>query len=404
MAFSGSGSGTETDPYKITNWNELDEIKSELDAWYELQNDLDENTDGYDDNASDTANDGRGWIPIGSVEEPFSGTFDGAGYKIADIHIADDSVSSDTGPRGLFAVIDTDGHVFDLTIKDPDMSVENDNCGALAGENSGTIEGCKVKGDGTINNGIGYRYTGALVGYNYGIINESESEAEITVDFEGEYGGGLVGINGEDATIERCSASGDLTNDNLEGAGGLVGQNDRGDIIDSRAEGYVQGFNDEVGGLVGYNKGTIDDSYAIGDGSSDDGDFGALVGKNDYDSYSHAYGLIRDSVALEREGVPLIATDDGQTEGRVAFAPEGDMKNIDLYTEDDFEDYADLNEAWDIATAEDWDGETWNIQEGNDYPRLGEPEELSEPSEPPIPIPIHRLRKRRRSKVREIYY
>lgn len=58
QAFSGTGSGTEQDPYIITNVYELQQINSELDACYELANDID---------ASDIRywNDKAGFIPIG---------------------------------------------------------------------------------------------------------------------------------------------------------------------------------------------------------------------------------------------------------------------------------------------------------------------------------------------------
>lgn len=58
QAFSGTGSGTEQDPYIITNVYELQQINSELDACYELANDID---------ASDIRywNGKAGFIPIG---------------------------------------------------------------------------------------------------------------------------------------------------------------------------------------------------------------------------------------------------------------------------------------------------------------------------------------------------
>ncbi len=58
QAFSGKGSGTEQDPYIITNVYEIQQINSELDACYELANDID---------ASDIRywNDKAGFIPIG---------------------------------------------------------------------------------------------------------------------------------------------------------------------------------------------------------------------------------------------------------------------------------------------------------------------------------------------------
>ncbi len=58
QAFSGKGSGKEQDPYIITNVYELQQNNSELDACYELANDID---------ASDIRywNDKEGFIPIG---------------------------------------------------------------------------------------------------------------------------------------------------------------------------------------------------------------------------------------------------------------------------------------------------------------------------------------------------
>ena len=41
LAFSGNGAGTETDPYQITNIEQLQEMNDELDAHYILMNDID---------------------------------------------------------------------------------------------------------------------------------------------------------------------------------------------------------------------------------------------------------------------------------------------------------------------------------------------------------------------------
>ena len=78
--FSGQGSGTEQDPYIITDVFQLQEMNNDLDAWYELGNDID---------ASDTKNwnDGAGFIPVGNAENSFTGTFDGNNFSITDLYI-----------------------------------------------------------------------------------------------------------------------------------------------------------------------------------------------------------------------------------------------------------------------------------------------------------------------------
>jgi len=44
-----------------------------------------------------------------------------------------------------------------------------------------------------------------------------------------------------------------------------------------------------------------------------------------------------------------------------------------LYTQQDFKDYPYLHEPWDMAKIDQWDGETWYIEDGVGLPRLGVP-------------------------------
>ena len=70
-AFSGAGSGTEADPYIVTTPAQLQEINNDLDAYYQLGNDI--------DLTSFTT-------PIGSSSSPFKGTLDGNGYSMYNIN------------------------------------------------------------------------------------------------------------------------------------------------------------------------------------------------------------------------------------------------------------------------------------------------------------------------------
>jgi len=80
------GSGTEEDPYQIVIWCHLHNVHSHLNSYFVLVNNLDSTTDGYEELTSPTANQGKGWIPIGSLDWwRFIGSLDGQGYEIRDL-------------------------------------------------------------------------------------------------------------------------------------------------------------------------------------------------------------------------------------------------------------------------------------------------------------------------------
>ena len=86
--------------------------------------------------------------------------------------------------------------------------------------------------------------------------------------------GGLVGNNR--GTVSNCYAMTSVTGD--WNVGGLVGYND-GTVSNCYATGTVTG-NENVGGLVGQNVGTVSDSCSNGDVGGIGSSFGGLVGDN----------------------------------------------------------------------------------------------------------------------------
>ena len=89
--------------------------------------------------------------------------------------------------------------------------------------------------------------------------------------------GGLAGYNF--GTISACYTTG--TASGVNDVGGLVGVNDEGTITNSYATGNVTGSNFKVGGLVGRNdEGEIRASYAMGNVTGTGGSVGGLVGEN----------------------------------------------------------------------------------------------------------------------------
>jgi hypothetical protein len=65
---------------EIRNWHDLDAVRNDLSGHHRLMNDLDSTTAGYTELAGPTANQGKGWQPIGTQDKAFAGTFDGQGY------------------------------------------------------------------------------------------------------------------------------------------------------------------------------------------------------------------------------------------------------------------------------------------------------------------------------------
>ncbi len=140
----------------------------------------------------------------------------------------------------------------------------------------GYIDGGKIENVGLLGGSvIGNSYVGALVGYNdRGTIEQSYASATVAGSFGAV--GGLVGYN--TGTINESYSTGVVSGD---GAGGLVGINGLpgtgfGTISSSYATGAVNG--DSSGGLVGTNYGTVTTSYASGavTGSSDLGGFASV--------------------------------------------------------------------------------------------------------------------------------
>jgi hypothetical protein len=205
---------------EIRTWYDLDAIRNNLSGHYILMNDLDSTTAGYEEMASPTANEGKGWHPIIGTggDPPFTGTFDGQGYEIRDLFINLPGI----GYVGLFSIVGEGGRI-------EDIGVVNANVTSTA-------------------------YIGGLVGVNRGIVNNSYATGSITGAL---WVGGLVGFNFEDATVSNSYATGSVTTQ--EGAGGLVGANN-GTVSNSYSTGSVIG-NSYVGGLVGYSEGTVSSSF-----------------------------------------------------------------------------------------------------------------------------------------------
>lgn len=188
--------------------------------------------------------------------------------------------------------------------------------GGLVGTNlsidksKGMVTGSSESGKviGIVSTDAGPGYTGGLVALNEGTIEHSHSAGQ--VGCSGCWVGGLVGYNLKGALIKQSYSSADVGSSLNGRIGGLVGGNDpEATISNAHATGVLvsDGGNSAVGGLLGWNYGTVTLSWASGNvagikGSesfADTSNLGGLVGYNDETGLiekSYATGKVTDNL------------------------------------------------------------------------------------------------------------
>ena len=328
-SFEG-GTGTESDPYLITDVHQLQNMSKDLSAHYQLINDID---------ASITRNwnDGSGFDPIGNESVIFGGGLDGQGFIIDRIFVN----RTDSYGVGLFYGIDNG------------VLIENIS-----------LENISIKGYGII---------GGIAGFNHdGIIDRCYTDGYIEGQFEI---GGIVGRSDYNGKIKFCRSAVELIGDNA--MGGVVGWN-KGYIESSYTEGRIES-NSVCGGVVGCHRyGQITNSYSTMhvNGST----CGGLVGYVFSGSVVKSYSTGRVSGASKTGG--LIGdryyggnifncvwdiNTSGQKRSQGGFGKyTAQMKDIDTFKD----------QEWDLSN-------DWNIIPGNSYPFLrcfdyGVPEIITE--------------------------
>jgi filamentous hemagglutinin family protein len=238
--FSGADGGGGIDAYMLVNTAEnLQAISTNLAGTYALGRDID---------ASGTAewDDGKGFVPIGTGTDQFTGTLDGQGHVVSGLYI------NRTGGIGLFGYVGTSGTITRIGVVDASVVSTLDDVGLLAAYNYGSITASYATGSVS----TARSFIGGLVGRNFGTIDNSYATA--TVSGAGRLGG-LVGYNS--GTITDSYATGTVTG-STQWVGGLVGVNAAGASIErSYSSGGVGGTQTAVGGLVGSNSGTVSASY-----------------------------------------------------------------------------------------------------------------------------------------------
>ncbi len=198
---------------EIRDWYDMDAVRYNLRGHHRLMNDLNATTAGYEELAGPTANDGKGWQPIGpgviqSVGRfDFSGGFDGQGHEIRDLFIN----RPDENQVGLFGSV-LAGRIENVGLLNASVT-GNRRVGGLVGDYlKGTVSQCRFSGNVT-----GEGIVGGLVGsHHYASIRDCHSAGSMTAR---EVVGGLVGEN--EGIVENCYSTAVVTGDRH--AGGLIG-------------------------------------------------------------------------------------------------------------------------------------------------------------------------------------
>ncbi|MEF8835299.1 MAG: M14 family zinc carboxypeptidase [Candidatus Thermoplasmatota archaeon] len=266
--------------------------------------------------------------------------------------------------------------------------------GGLAGMNGGQYGSGEIKRSSSnatvIANEI---YAGGLVGFNIPVSTVEKSYATGDVTVKESSAGGLIGGNNE-GTISESYATGDVSGkkviggmvgENLEGT---AGKSD-GLIERSYATGKVTSEGEWSGGLVGINAANISDSYATGDVVGDE-KVGGLVGQVGYFSErqnQELEGEVSDSYSIGE----VSGNDEETVGGLVGNLKYGEV--IDSFWDVETSGQNESDGGNGLPTAEmvrretftdtEWDlEEDWNIIEEETYPFLEWQEEDTYPNAP----------------------
>lgn len=242
--FSGSGSGTESDPYLILNPIHLNQMRNYLNksgVYFKLMADIDLTEFIEDEYPS------QGWLPVGTSSTPFRGVLDGNGKTISGLLI--NRPNSDY--VGFFGSL-IGGTVMNLTLKGDIAGKEH--VGLLSGyHEKSTVSDCFFEGSVS-----GKSYVGGCTGGGY-YARFTRVRSTVDVISDADYVGGL---SGEGGSFNDCTVTSNYVR-GVNYVGGISGSS-----IYEFNSCYVHSEvfgKDYVGGICGKKGNEIDKCGFIGD-------------------------------------------------------------------------------------------------------------------------------------------
>ncbi|PGK52227.1 hypothetical protein CN918_31035 [Priestia megaterium] len=358
-----SGDGTAENPFIITTCQELQDMRLNLVAYYELGNDID---------CSDTKtwNSGQGFLPIGNNGAPFRGFFDGNNYTIKNLYINRTSAAiglfGQTGLTGVYPIIEN-FYLTNVDITSPTgTSSSSGGVVGIASTNT-TIRNVyvsgKVTGDSNVGGIAGNTLTatlqnvystvslkgntsvGGVAGYVFGgKLSKAFYNGHISSSF---HVGGITGMVDKDAIISESAATGtiDMTDSGYmyKGAiGGFTGEIVKATVTDSFSRVNITCTPNctsyGVGGFVGsidYRvASTVKNTYSTGSLTTDATKKGGWAG--DYNP-TYANNVVENAfwntttsgLATSAGGVKVIGLTDNEMKQQLTFpSPSWDFTSV----------------------------------------------------------------------------
>jgi len=186
--FSG-GKGTRQDPYLIRTAAQLDLVRHYLDCHFQVDADAEEGLDL----SSYLMGKSKGWEPIGTTANPFTGYFSGYGVSIKGLWID----RPEENNVGLFGVNEGTLNHVRATVYAKGIKGKS-NIGGLVGLNKGTVINSGVERDAMNEATVGHAnatYVGGLIGRSYGSVINCQAAVRVT---GAEEVGGAIGFISSD--------------------------------------------------------------------------------------------------------------------------------------------------------------------------------------------------------------
>ena len=250
-------------------------------------------------------NSGSGFDPIGNFTSipadagGFNGSLDGVGFSIKNLYINMNTADGTQSNAGLFDVLNTNAFVHNLTMQGGSITQfdtshfgsSGGSVGSIAGENFGSLKNVYNNGmeissqndSANIGGIVGYNNGTIIDAHNSGIVNDKNNDSARI--------GGIAGYNADDGVISYSDNNGVVTGKgDYSSTGGIVGYN-QGSVKNSFNNGNITGYGDFLGGIVGENRNDIFDSYNKGKitGMGVDTVTGGIAGLNDGGNINGVY-------------------------------------------------------------------------------------------------------------------
>ena len=273
------------------------------------------------------------WVPIGTANKPYKGTFDGNNKTITNLYIK--TAHNDVGFFCMIMGATIQDLIFDnAKVENVSTTYTKALCtGILAGgSDAGTNPPSHIKGIKTTKNCtvIGQNDTGGIVG-NACNINIENCENRSSVKGES-YVGGIAG-NYYYKNIKRCTNYGtvETVKNNSQRTGGIIGYANGTSIEDCANYGKLTSKGWYYGGIAGEMRGnsSIQNVFSYGDVTNTKDNPGIIIGYVDRNSTLTAKGIVAyNKEALlnnSSENIKIVGTgsmtfEDGKEEADVVKA------------------------------------------------------------------------------------